>query len=198
MTRIAVFALAACGSAPPVVANRSTPTPVTPAPFAGLFRAGARWTFAAEMTIDAATTRGTVTCRIDSVLPIPHGSVSSLRCDGMQYANRIDHRFVATTAGMWIVGDEFDGDAATLAPSAMVMSSPPRENMQSTMDDPSYPTGHLLVVAPHGEGWCMTASGFGGDETGWELCVSAARGVVGGRGFVAGWFETRFGDIPRH
>ena len=198
MTRAALLALAACGSAPPVVANRAEPTPVTPTPFAGLFRADASWRFAAETTVDGATTHGTVTCRIDSVLPIAHGSVSSLRCDGMQYANRIDHRFVATAAGLWIVGDDFAGDAATLAPAAMVMSSPPRENMQSTMEDRSYPTGHLLVVAPHGDAWCITDSGFGGDETGWELCVSTTRGVVGGRGFVAGWFETRFGDFLRY
>ncbi|CAN5869113.1 hypothetical protein BH11MYX2_BH11MYX2_27540 [soil metagenome] len=49
-------------------------------------------------------------------------------------------------------------------------------------------------------GWCFGHFRALGDESGWMLCVSAKKGLIGGNNFTAGGFadDVYFGQTPRY
>lgn len=167
-------------------ANPSPPPPAVklPSAYAALFVDGARYKL------------GDATCEIVAARPLPGGWQSSLQCTGTELAKRVDHDFAATTTGLWIVGVEFDGNFAALEPDDMVMAATPKDIMKPTIADPTYPTGHLFELHPEGDAWCMGELGYGGDESAWQICLSA-RGVTGIWSQIPGGPEASYGVVRK-
>src|SRR5262249_1503920 len=110
---LAIVAIAACAAAPsPVpsrpVTNRQPATPVVPALFAPLFRAGASWTFTADTTIHdqnghADHKPGTVTCPTRAARASREAGTADFACPGTVADQPIDGVLVATATGLWHV-----------------------------------------------------------------------------------------------
>lgn len=212
---VALVALAGCGgSRSPTTAaplgNQGSAAPATvelPAHFAGLFVAGEK-TFPGERVTShieqsgpvTEKTPGEVTCTISDVQSIRGGKIAEIGCSGLEMIDLISGTYVGTPNGLWKVDSEFDGDVAKLDPSRALFDTMPAAARSERKDtDSDIDSGNATIVEPHSGGWCVLVTSWGGDEGGWQLCVKAGAGIIGGHGFFAGG-ETRdsyFGDVRR-
>lgn len=209
---LVLVVLAACGgprsSTTAAGGNQATAAEVSlPAHFAGLFVAGEK-SFRGELVTShqeesgpvTEKTPGEVTCTIRDVRAIRGGKVAELACDGIELVNQISGTFVGTPTGLWKVESGFADDVARLDPAqALFGAVPAKARTESKDTDPDMEGGSAIVVEPHGGGWCVLVTSWGGDEGGWQLCVQAGSGLIGGHGFFAGG-ESRdayFGDVRR-
>lgn len=189
--------LAACASSTPVTPiGGTTPTggaPATGPVYAALFQP-APFTLAVRSTTtppvdDGPPTKATlpdVTCT-PVVETKGDVKVAKITCTGdAMFGMAPQGQFIATPAGLWweFVDRELP---ATRDPKEMLIAATPAERTQE-LPDPEMEGASTRYHAKRGEGdaWCFGFSMAAGDEGGWEMCMSAATGVVSGSAFNAG------------
>jgi hypothetical protein len=200
-----VLALSACkSSAPP---KQTTTTPPASASFDGLFRADASWRFtvnsessmwddsdpAADANGNVVTkSTGTATCKVIATRSFPGGRASQIECDDAasdRVSDTIGGVWIQNADGLWrttALPDE--GQAPTLEPYELFLAANPKpgrvENKEPEgPDGPAGGSGEIHEIEVSGDGWCVTHSSWGGDESWRQLCIDS-KGPAGGN---AGW-----------
>jgi len=207
-TSLAVMiAVAACHAPPPAgpvdVANTTPAATPVPAPsaklpllYADLFVDGATWTFPAtaekrhrdEFGVEYAsdTVHGTITCRISHAMVIRGGKRAQLDCAADQVAfpltNPPNVVLVGTADGLWEAPWEFNNDIASLDPRFIMLPPHPTEGRREIIADDF---SQAIEIHKVGGGYCYIHRADGEWE-GWQLCVRAGDGVIGGAGFYLG------------
>ncbi|HEY4181430.1 MAG TPA: hypothetical protein VGM90_31505 [Kofleriaceae bacterium] len=184
----------------------AAPKPHPPKLFAKLFVEGASWTFTAQHVIDEpdsdgsklhkTTTKDNVTCTSGDLGEVPGGWIIAITCDG--YASPVSGTYVATSAGLWRVDIDWDRSTKSLRAKEMLIGSTPKAGKRELGDEQSGYTTY--IVSKHAGGWCFANMQALGDESGWMLCISEKKGLIGGNAFMAGAFvdDFYFGQTPRY
>lgn len=214
--RILCFvAVAACGGSPTPppapLGNQGSAAPVVdvelPALYARLFVAGEK-TFAGELVTShmeqsgrvTQKTPGEVTCTISDVTTIRGGKIAELACSGLELVDQISGTYVGTAQGLWKVDSSFENDIAKLDPDdALFGTFPAPANRQHKDDESRIDSGRAVIVEANAGGWCVMVTSWGGDESGWQLCLEDGVGIVGGHGFFSGGQsrDAYFGEVRR-
>lgn len=199
MVRLVIFvsAVAACSSSPatPVVGGTTTPTaaPAGGPVYAALFD-GKPFTLAVSSTTTPPVDLGPqtkatlpdVTCT-PTVETKGDLKIAKIACTGdAMFGMAPQGQFIATPAGLWW---EFADRPlpATFDPKEMLIAATPAEHAQEIPDpEMEGSSEHYHAKRGAGDAWCFGYSMAAGDEGGWEMCTSAATGVVSGSAFNAG------------
>jgi hypothetical protein len=211
---VVLLALAACGGphastttggAP--LANRGTSASLPPL-YAQLFVEGEK-TFPAEKIVshqgengpETDRESGTITCTVSGVRAITGGMVAEVACTGsLDLPSSPSGTYVGTATGLWRVEGTDTPDVSQLGPEQMLFAAKPAKQRRETKDPgDDVDSGSAIIVEPHGSGWCVLVTSWGGDEGGWQLCLREGAGVIGGHGFFAGGetHDVYFGDVRR-
>jgi len=204
--RYALIALAACGgSRSPAATTNARSTGELPALFAQLF-VDSEKTFTGELVISHSEatgrvtdkTPGEVTCTISDVQTLAGGARCELACEGLELVDQINGTYVGSARGLWKVDASFDADVATLLPEDALFAAIPAR-AQSQTDGEDNRSGSAKIVEQHAGGWCAMVTSWGGDESGWQLCLEEGVGIIGGHGFFSGGQsrDAYFGDVRR-
>ncbi|MCX5746770.1 MAG: hypothetical protein NT062_30210 [Proteobacteria bacterium] len=201
-----LIALAACSpsSTKPAMPHGTPPTPATAggdaAPVYGALFENATWTFTGEATTTPPVDMGpqtkaampTVTCTsvVDTVGTAKRAVVTCKSgAEGSGLLNMAPAgTFIATDAGLWWTFPEGQGlDAAKLDPREMLIARVAVAH-STEIPDPEMEGSAMRYHAAAGKdgAWCFGFDMAAGDEAGWEMCMTAARGIVSGSVFNAG------------
>lgn len=195
---LAVLVAACASRPPPPPAVASRPATSAAPPYARLFEAGARWTFAVTQELgDSATPppptpAGTLTCTVADVRVATDRRIAHVTCaaDG---PHAIGARsapvgyWVATDAGLWRFDDRADAASlpATLAPDQLLLAAIPAERTGEFRTEAG-DTGLVGVRRHPGDEWCVSYTELADEPMDWYLCLTAARGITRGHWRVNG------------
>ena len=206
---VAVAGVTACHPPPPPSAPQPQPlangvpaaAPARPAGslpllYADLFVDGANWSFPAvaerrhrdEFGVEYSSdhVRATITCRMTHLLVIRGGRRADLECTAdradFPMTNAPGGTFVGTADGLYQVANDFNNDIASLDPRRVLLPPHPVTGRRDFVED-----GFSQAIETYKEagGYCYIFRADGEWE-GWQLCIRAGTGIIGGAGFYLG------------
>lgn len=174
----------------------------------GLFTTGTSWRLAVTTTSShwddqdpAADEHGNVdssskhemTCRVRATRRFPGGRAAEIECDeGGRAADPIAGVWIQTADGLWrgeLLPEEGVTPALDVGRRFLAARPEPvdkREEEPESPDGPSGGSGSTLTITADGDGWCVSESSWGGDESWQSLCLDDDGPSSGGGGWAGG------------
>lgn len=174
-----------------LTAKGSSPAGVPAAAYASLFTASKRWAITGTVERTGPwddgpgkTTRTAfkAACAVASVESFTWGQLAMVECEDLPEAGSVPllaGAWIATSEGLFWLGERPASTAAELAPGALVLTPQPVAGAEEKKEADTGFFSRREVTRARG-GWCFDAMDAAGDE-GWHgVCLDAARGFASG------------------